>query len=155
MRTFSIISLCLLLTLGVFGQKKKFQNNTNSDIPYLLPEKFTVWVGDGGVVNHEVSGYKKRILPTKNQYMGNDGGYIAVYSHNPIGSIYSVGGDIYVMGQIRVQGKYDGRIFQPKGYEGVDISAAQYFKDLANKTFPACKGGGWVGGDTGGWFGIP
>jgi hypothetical protein len=87
--------------------------------------------------------------PTVSKYMGNDGGYIACYSHNQEGSIYSIGGGIYVMGFIRLQGKYKGSIFEPKGYEGQDISAAQELKDLCNKTFPSAKGGGWAGGDTG------
>ena len=122
---------------------------------YILPEDFKVYVGqNGGVVNTAAPGYEEKVLPTVNKYMGDDGGYIACYSRNKKGSIYSVGGGIYVMGQIRLQGQYIGRIFHPKGYEHRDISAASEFKDLCNETFPACQGGGWAGGDTGGWFGI-
>ncbi|MEH2380264.1 MAG: hypothetical protein V7K27_15490 [Nostoc sp.] len=122
---------------------------------YLLPEDFRVYVSaQGGVVNWPAPGYIEKILPTVNKYTLQDGGYIACYSHNQEGSIYSVGGGIYVMGQIRLQGGYIGRIFQPKGYEGKDISAAQEFKTLCNQTFPAARSGGWAGGDTGGWFGI-
>ncbi len=123
-------------------------------IEYLLPENFKVYVKDERVVNRPYPGFIEKILPTVNKYMGNNGGYIACYSRSKQGSIYSVGGGIYVMGQIRLEGKYKGRIFEPKGYEGKDISAAQEFKDLCNETFPAAKGGGWAGGDTGGWFGL-
>ncbi|MBE8988042.1 MULTISPECIES: hypothetical protein [unclassified Nostoc] len=122
---------------------------------YLLPEDFRVYVSDeGSVVNWAAPGYTEKILPTVNKYMLRDGGYIACYSRNEEGSIYSVGGGIYVMGQIRLQGRYIGRIFHPLGYEGKDISAAVEFKTLCNQTFAAARNGGWAGGDTGGWFGI-
>lgn len=121
---------------------------------YFLPEDFKVYVSDQGVVNWPAPEYTEKILPTVNKYMKQDGGYIACYSRNEEGSIYSVGGGIYVMGQIRLQGRYIGRIFHPKGFENKDISAAQEFKDLCNQTFPTARGGGWAGGDTGGWFGI-
>ena len=69
---------------------------------YLLPENFKVYVKGESVINHPAPGYKERVLPTVNKYMGNDGGYIACYSRNQEGSIYSVGDGIYVMGQIRL-----------------------------------------------------
>ncbi|NCR60232.1 MAG: C1 family peptidase [Microcystis aeruginosa LL13-06] len=99
-------------------------------------------------------GYEERTLPTVNKYTESDGGYIACYSRNKEGSVYSFDNGIYVMGQIRLQGQYIGEIFHPKGYENQDISAVQELKDLCNQTFPACKGGGWAGGDSGGWFGL-
>jgi hypothetical protein len=121
----------------------------------FLPEDFKVYVGlNGDVINYPASGYEERILPTVNNYKGSDGGYIACYSHNQEGGIYSVGENIYVIGQIRLQGQYINRIFYPHGYENQDIGAIQEFKDLCNQTFPACKEGGWAGGDTGGWFGL-
>ncbi len=121
----------------------------------LLPTDFKVYVGpDGRVVPVPTSGYEERSLPTVNKYTGADGGYIACYSRNQEGSVYSVGSGIYVMGQIRLQGQYVNGIFQPSGYENRDISAVQELKDLSNQTFPACKGGCWAGGDTNGWFGL-
>jgi len=81
-------------------------------------------------------------------------GAIACYSHSEAGSSYSVGKDIYVMGIVSsLKGRYIGRIFQPEGYEGKDISAEQTFKELCNARFPSCKNGCWAGGDTGGFFG--
>jgi hypothetical protein len=121
----------------------------------MLPEDFRVYVGEGVVINHPSPGYQERILPTVNRYQGKDGGYIAIYSYNASQGVYSLGEGIYVIGQIRLQGKYIGRIFHPMGYEGEDISAAEEFKQLADETFPACQGDCWAGGDTGGWFGIP
>ncbi len=121
------------------------RNQANT--PMMLPENFTVTDqnGDGPV--------GPRVLPTVNRYQGADGGYVAFYTRNPHIGLYSVGGGIYVVGQVRLQGEYWGRIFQPAGYEGEDISAEQVFKDLADEVFPQCKGGCWAGGDTGGWLG--
>ena len=71
-----------------------------------------------------------------------------------MGSIYSAGNDIYFMGVINnLPSRYVGRIFQPAGYEDVDISAEQTFKDLCNYQFTSCKNGCWAGGDTGGFYG--
>lgn len=121
----------------------------------ILPEDFKVYVGpDNSVVNWPMDGYEERSLPTVNNYTGPDGGYIAYYSRNEEGGVYSVGDGIYVMGQIRLRGQYINRIFHPYGYENKDISTVQEFKDLCNQTFPVCKGGCWAGGDTGGWFGL-
>jgi hypothetical protein len=78
---------------------------------------------------------------------------VAVYSRQKAGSIYPVGGGIYVMGLIRVKGSWQGRIAVPQGTAGKDISAMRQFKRLANRHFPACRNAGWVGGDTGGFFG--
>lgn len=121
----------------------------------ILPEDFRVYVSEAAVINHPVPSYQEKILPTVNRYQGKDGGYIAIYSHNVVRGVYSVGGGIYVIGQIRLQGKYIGRIFYPAGYEEQDISAAEQFKQLADDTFESCQGDCWAGGDTGGWFGIP
>ena len=122
----------------------------------LLPQDFTVHVlASGGVVNWAAPGTHPVTLPTHNLYRGPGGGYVACYSHNAASSAYSVGGDIYVMGQMRVRGLYSGRIFQPRGYQGKDISAAPYFKQLCGQAIAACRGDTcWAGGDTGGWFGI-
>ena len=120
----------------------------------LLPENFQVYVRGESVINWPAPGYEERVLPTVNLYMGKDGGYIAVYCRDEGRGIYSVGDGIYVIGQIRLQGKYIRRIFMPRGYEGRNLSAVQEVKDLCNQAFPSAKGGSWAGGDTGGWFGI-
>ena len=122
---------------------------------YLLPERFPVYAQDGAVTNNPDSGLSQRQLPTINLFKGRPGGYIACYSHHEAGSAYSVGDSIYVMGQIRLPGRYEGRIFQPKGYRNRDISAQDSFKALCTEHLPSCQGDCWAGGDTGGWFGIP
>ncbi len=120
-----------------------------------LPSFIYVWTDGSSVINHEADEWTKKKLPIINHYNGTKNSvYIAVYSHNESGSIYPVGGGIYVMGLIRVEGNWNGRIAEPKGWEGKDISASDAFKKLAIMYFPACKKDGWVGGDTGGFFGI-
>jgi predicted DNA-binding WGR domain protein/uncharacterized protein YwqG len=130
---------------------QQVQGNLSLDsIPYWLPEDFRVYVSAEGVVGTHGGSGEARILPTVNQYTGEDGGYVAFYSRDPAKAVYSVGGGIYVVGQIRLKGRYIGRIFHPEGYETQDISAAPAFKDLCRRTFAI---EGWAGGDTGGWFG--
>jgi len=122
-------------------------------IPYWLPEDFRVYTNGQGVVGTHPGkgqGLESRILPTVNQYTGNDGGYVAFYSRDPAKAVYSVGGGIYVIGQMRLKGRYIGRIFHPHGYENQDISVAPEFKELCRNTFAV---EGWAGGDTKGWFG--
>jgi hypothetical protein len=94
-------------------------------------------------------------VPTVNDFTGFPGCYVAAYSRTQRNSVYSVGDGIYVMGQVRVPGRYEGRICQPVGYEGQDISRLDYFKDLFEQTLPdACrKRICWAGGDTGGFVG--
>lgn len=118
-----------------------------------LPEDFKVYVGaDGSAINMPAPGYVERFLPVVNQYAEPNGGYIACYSKNEKTGVYSVGGGVFVVGLIRLPGKYIDRVFYPKGDETNDIGTEQALKDLCNETFPdsaPC----WAGGDTGAWFG--
>ena len=124
-------------------------------VDHLLPSNFHVYVFDGGsVVNWPAPGTHPVALPTRNLYRGPHGGYVACYSHRAKGSAYPVGGDIYVVGQMRLRGDYDGRVFRPRGYVGKDISAIAKFKQLCGQALAACGNACWAGGDTGGWFGI-
>jgi hypothetical protein len=125
-------------------------------VDHLLPRNFTVYVLDGGgVINWAAPGTHPVVLPTHNLYRGAGGGYVACYSHRAKGSAYPISSDIYVMGQLRLRGDYDGRIFQPRGYVDKDISAIAKFKQLCGQALAACRGNAcWAGGDTGGWFGI-
>jgi len=123
----------------------------------ILPANFKVYTQGRGAVNSPYPGLEAKTLPTINDFIGSPGCYIACYSREEKNSIYSVGGGIYVMGQVRVPGSYSGRICLPKNYEEADISAEPEFKNLCARSLPqACKGDScWAGGDTGGWFGIP
>jgi len=122
----------------------------------LLPETYSVFVKGTTVINHPAIGFELKQLPTRNVFKGSPGCYVACYSHEVGGSVYPVSGTIFVMGQVRVEGKYVERICRPKSFEEEDISAMQHFKDLCNRNIDACLKGRscWAGGDTGGWFGI-
>jgi len=123
---------------------------------YWLPEDYRVYARDGGVVNHSYPGFKEVVLPTINEYQGEDGGYIAIYTREKEGSSYEIGKGIYVVGQVRIQGTYHRRVFVPTGYQpGDDITQDPELIALCEKHFPGHAGKLWIGGDTGGWFGIP
>jgi len=119
----------------------------------IIPEQFDVYAKDKTVANQDFMQATKKILPTVNAFQGVPGGYIACYSRIKEGSAYSISRDIFVVGQIRISGRYRGGIFQPQGYENKDISAEQKFKDLCGVTFPVCRQQCWAGGDTEKWFG--
>lgn len=120
-------------------------------IPYMLPEDFKVYVKDGVVVNWPYPGFEEITLPTYNDYYGRNGGYMAMYTRDPELGCYCVGedayGKIYVMGQVRVPGHYEGRIFKPS-------ISDEAVREICEKYFPGLESDFWVGGDTGGWFGI-
>ena len=122
----------------------------------LLPNDFKVYFReDFGVVNVPYPSLEERMLLTVNDFMGTPGCYVAAYSHQAENSAYSVSENIYVMGQVRVPGRYQGRICQPQGYEDIDISVQPEFGELFAEKLPlACQTGCWAGGDTGGWFGL-
>lgn len=122
---------------------------------WMLPEDFRVYAAHDMVVNNPIPGFEERILPTFNHYRGVDGGYVAVYTRNEEKGVYGVGEGIHVVGQIRLQGKYAGRIFIPNGYNpGDNITRDPEILALCREYFPDMRGEVWVGGDTGGWYGI-
>jgi hypothetical protein len=141
-----LASLCL--PLGAQAEVSQAHENR-------LPENFTVYTDGSSVINHPAPGLTPVMLPTHNSYQGNQGCYVACYSHSKNAGVYSVGNNIYVSGQVRVRGSYENRICVPDGYANNDISKANKFKNLCDSTIKACKNNHcWAGGDTGGWFGI-
>ena len=121
----------------------------------LLPEPYAVFTDGTTVLNHPEAGFTEVLLPTINLYKGTPGCYIACYSHQKANSVYPVEGGVYVMGQVRVAGKYAGRVCEPINFAGKDISGNDTFKAMCNEKIEACKAAHcWAGGDTGGWFGI-
>lgn len=146
----AITTISLLLILAALAAQSPKEDPQSK----LLPEKFPIYVKKGQLpVNKEVPGYNKKILPTVNKFKDTPGCYIACYSKDSKGSVYSVGGGIYVKGQIRVSGRYIRRVCHPKGFVHKDISDKEKFKNLCNEQIDACSNC-WAGGDTGGWFGI-
>lgn len=80
---------------------------------------------------------------------------VAIYTRDPEAGLYSVGDGIYVMGQVRVKGEYVDRIFVPEGYRlGDEITRDPKILETCEKYIPDMQNDFWIGGDTGGWFGI-
>jgi len=139
-------AILMITAFSLYSEKK---------VPYLLSEEFYVYTNHDVVVNQPYPGFTKVRLPTVNKFKGTPGCYIACYSNNKEKSIYSVGNGIYVMGQVRVAGKYEKRVCIPHGFDNRDISASGYFKKICAEHLASCsKSSCWAGGDTGGWFGI-
>ena len=121
----------------------------------LLSEPFKVYVNGTMVLNHPEMNFIEKALPTTNLYKGAPGCYIACYSHQEQNAVYPAGNQIYLMGQVRVAGRYAGRNCEPTNFAGKDISANEIFKTICNEKVQECQGAHcWAGGDTGGWFGI-
>ncbi|WP_414519809.1 hypothetical protein [Nostoc sp. PCC 9305] len=92
-------------------------------------------------------------LPTVSDFKGSPGCYIAAYSRQKIG--HPVGNNVYVVGQVRVRGHYEGKNCEPKGYEGKKIDSLDDFKKFFDQKLPqTCKNKNcWAGKETGGFLG--
>ncbi|MFW7380828.1 MAG: hypothetical protein ACOH5I_18580 [Oligoflexus sp.] len=121
-----------------------------------LPEDFRIFYGALGVSSSPYPSARERILPTSNlSYPDLDGCYMACYSNNSDQAVYQVGPDIYVKGQFRVQGAYQGRICQIPGREEENLVEAIDLREKCGELIQSCGPNEcWAGGDTGGWFGI-
>ena len=126
---------------------------------YFLPEDFKVYTKGTTVTKNPMSmmhGFEEKTLPTHNHYKGEDGGYVAIYTHDAENSIYPVSKTIFVAGMIRVKGEYQDGIFVPNGYKVQPNDFIKYPEiiEVCDKHFPELKGKMWLGGDTGGFLGL-
>lgn len=133
--------------------------SNKSQKSYFLPEDFKVYSKGTTVTNNPMSmmlGFEEKTLPTYNHYMGEDGGYVAIYTHDEENSVYPVSKTIFVAGMIRVKGEYEDRVFVPKGYKIQPNDFIKYPEiiEVCDKHFPELKGKMWLGGDTSGFVGI-
>lgn len=120
-----------------------------------LPNDFRIYLGPQGEVSDVPrDGFAEKHLPTVNIYTGTDGGYIECYSRNPVCGLHLTDKDVYFVGNIRLQGCYRNRLFEPKGFEGQDLAASQALKDICNAAFPTCGGDCWASGAAVPWFGL-
>lgn len=115
-------------------------------------EDSTVYVREN-VVSIPRYGFKPRILRTSyNFFEGENGGYIGCYSRDKAEGVCHLGGGIYLIGQIWLEGRYVGRRFEPEGHEGIeDLSTISELNYQCDLIFPS-QGGTWAGGNTLGWF---
>lgn len=125
-----------------------------------LPNEFKIYIRPTGKVSSNPSlDSTPKILPTPIDYEGFYGCYVACYSANSEGAIYSIAQDINVVGLIRVEGQYKGSqciayAYQDK--EGKEEPKAEELAALCTKHFAsACADNScWANGDTGQWFNL-
>ena len=152
-----LVRSCQLATvLGLLIAAYGCATQSFGDVPSgLLPQSFHVYTDSAGLaVNHPVPGYARVRLRTVNLYLGDDGCYVLVTSHNARGSAYSTGHGTFALGQMRVRGHYEGRFCIPAGDETAGIGADRALQQLAGRVFPGHGGDVTPSGDTGGWFGV-
>ena len=127
-----------------------------SDNSKMETKSFTVYSINGLVINNYVEGSTPLSLPSAfAPYSGFEGCYLACYSTDETDSVYPISPEIFVKGQVRVEGDYQGNICRPKAHPTEDISSLQIYKDYCAEYIPSCSTGNcWGGGDTGGWFGL-
>ncbi|MCL5261015.1 MAG: hypothetical protein M1561_04975 [Gammaproteobacteria bacterium] len=93
--------------------------------------------------------------PIAISYHGKDACGLVCYSHNPqrMSKPFS---QHFIEGVVEVQGKYDGSICKPAGYEKDNISTIPKFNELCDTQIKSCKAmkkatgkGCWVDADSG------
>ena len=80
-----------------------------------LPRRFKVYRNEAGVVQQKPeAGFVAKIIPNINLFRNAPGCYLACYSSDPNKGVYPVSSDAYLVGQIRVEGEYRGKVCYPK-----------------------------------------
>ncbi len=120
-----------------------------------LPKNFKIYVNkQGSVFTKPGEGLEEKVLPTFNLFLYNPGCYVLCNTKNADRGIYSVSADTYAIGQIRVQGEYDGSVCVPYDYDKSDLENSEYFKALCSDTYKCIGDSCWADGNTGKWFGL-
>lgn len=124
--------------------------------PDLLPEQFKVYYNPNlGISKKAYKGGAEKVILTNNDVKESKGCYLSCYSKNSTHAVYPIDTNVFLMGQIRVEGQYHNAICQPKGFEDKDIRIAKEFKAKCEEAFPErCeKESCWASGDhTTNWF---
>lgn len=144
---FKIFLSYLILLVTDVSQFRKF----------WLHSDFQVYVSQNhnDPINGPTNDSSAKILPTINWYRGQEGCYIACYSHKSNSAVYGISSGIFVMGQIRIPGKYVSRNCVAQ-HDDSQNALPEKWPELCSHLLPdqcpnlSC----WGGGDTGGWFGI-
>lgn len=121
----------------------------------MLPDEFKVYHSEKvGLSTKPFKGGQEKIIPTNNEYREQPGCYLACYSKNPKEAAYHVIDDTYMMGQIRVKGRYTNGMCVPTGYESKDARHSKDLMEQCEKAFPdKCTGAScWIETRTGNWF---
>lgn len=120
-----------------------------------LPNRFVVYRNAEGLVQDTPApGFYPKIIPNINLFIRAPGCYIACYSTNPDKGAYPVSLDAYLVGNIRVEGSYQGRVCYPKDITQPIFSDEKRLTELCSKAFKCIGNSCWAGGTTGQWFGL-
>ncbi|MCE2993357.1 MAG: hypothetical protein ACK5WS_04530 [Alphaproteobacteria bacterium] len=119
---------------------------------YILPEETRMYLSESGdLAEVQIdSSYREIVVPMINYYKGEGGCYLVCYSVDSDHSAYPLGNGNYVVGQIRMDGKYFGSKCVSK--VAVNFDAMDVCHDFfSNQCFAnSC----WIGSETGAWFGL-
>lgn len=120
-----------------------------------LPACMQVFVNAQGYMRIDAAPeFEERTLPNINFFKGTPGCYIACHSGNPDKASFSTPNNAYVIGQIRIQGRYQGSQCIPLNFETQNISNEPTFTELCSKSFQCVGFSCWAGGKTGELFGL-
>ncbi len=148
------IKLLLLISLIYAFSTSAFAVVTDPN-QVLLPDLYPVYTDGASVLNHPADGFAEHLLPTVNLYKGTPGCYISCYSRKNENAIYSAGDSVFVLGVVRIAGRYNEGICEPTNFAGKNITGEPIFKTICTDKIESCIGGHcWAGGDTGQFFNV-
>jgi hypothetical protein len=149
MKIYSTHLLALSLLLALYGCLSYAFN-----VEYL-PRKFKVYRNEEGIVQQKPeAGFIAKIIPNINLFRNAPGCYLACYSTDVHKGVYPVSSDAYLVGQIRVEGQYQGKVCYPKDITQPFFSDEKSLTELCSKSFKCIGNSCWAGGTTGQWFGL-
>lgn len=124
--------------------------------PSVLPEQFKIYYDPKlGISKKVYKGAAEKVILNNNDVKDGQGCYVSCFSKNAKDAVYPVDTNVYLMGQIRVQGQYQNGNCLPKGFEDKDVRASKEFKAKCEEAFPErCeKDSCWASGsNTANWF---
>lgn len=104
----------------------------------VLPDDFKVYYSKKlGVANKPFKGGKEFTIPTNNEYKDAPGCYVTCLSNQAKEDAIPVPGTkTYLIGQVRVEGRYRDGLCIPKGYESKDARKSTEIKEKCEQSFP-------------------
>ncbi len=149
----------LLLAATIIALSPLSQAGSMRPDDMRLPDDIKVYYSTKvGLTHKHFKGAKADVLPVNNDYKDSPGCYIACYSNHQQNAAkygaYPVEEKTFVMGQIRVKGRYHNGICVPTGHEDKSIHTSKELKEACESSFPSMceKGSCWANGRTAHWF---
>lgn len=149
----------ILISAAVIALCPITQASTMRPDDMRLPDDIKVYYSKKvGLTHKNFKGAKADVLPVNNDYKDAPGCYIACYSNHHEKATkygaYPIEGKTFVMGQVRVKGRYHNGVCVPTGYESKSIQKSKEMKETCEKSFPSmCENGTcFANGQTSHWF---